>query len=487
MMDTKAKQKIPAYLRFQNFKITHSLMGKMALFTSDVQEMLAFIQSLVLYNTRKKPIHYANISSKVFKEKNRHYRRYMAMLVNLGELDINEAYIFSEDKSYTKSYRVPKAALDTGFTTFGVKRKRIRASKDTTTATTKGIIHQQKCFRELRVRDSFISTGEVGKDTKAKRALLKVSHGCANIRRGKKTNRQYNTILQIPANARCNLVHKDGAELAEFDFGTCHPFLLLNFCTPEEKTRYADFITGHDIYSHVMEQMGKTIERAKCKNYFLKFLNGGRKNLFDDYFIKNFPALHTWVRAGGKSNAKTFQDLEASIMETLEDYSADNGLYFIREHDGWLGKVCEGKRLSDKLVEIVKARIGVNPTIKITLLTSPDKDKDKDKDNNRAYEKLSILVHKELTVQPMTSLLPSQDDIAADMKRTIEAFKAQRQQTDVLDSLFEEVKPEKLPEYRGKTGKLLPYHVRVSIFEARQKKYQELHDCLNSMPNLNSK
>lgn len=478
---------IPAYLKFTNFKITNSLDGKMPLYSDADKDVFGFITSLVLYDTRKNPAHFANISSKVFKAKNRHYRRYMDMLVQMGELEVNERYIFSEGMSYTKSYRIPAAALASGTTTFSVKRKRIKASKDTTTPTTKGIIHQQKCFRELGVRRDFISTGEVGKDNKARCALLKVQQGCANIRKGRKTNRQYNTILQIPAAARCNLEHKEGYQLAEFDFGTCHPFLLLEYCTPEEKAKYADFITGQDVYSYVIEQTGKKIDRDKAKKYFLKFLNGGRKNLYDDFFKANFPQLHSFVRAGGKANAVTFQNLEASIMENLETYCAEQNLFFIRQHDGWMGKVNEGKTISDKLIQIVTSRVGVRPTIKVQSLLPTTPLDSITTIKTKECNAVSILVHKELPVQPITNALPTLGEQAEDMRRTIQEFKRQTvQKIDILGNWIGSCRKTKIPEYRNRSGKVLPYGVRAAIYEKQRQKYDNLHAILNSQPNLNS-
>jgi hypothetical protein len=392
------------YLRFTHFSVTQTLKEKLPQFAIGEQEKLAFIQSTVIYCARqaRHPAMYVNIGAKTFHARTKDYRRYINMLVELGELDVNEAY---SQGSFTKSYRIPEAALASGLTTFSAKKQRIRKLNDKTVATTKSIAHQQKCFQQLRVRDEFISTGDEAKDAIAKRALANVYFGCANIRKGKKVQREFNTILEIPSEARRNIVHKDGLQLAEFDFKSCHPFLIIDWASGVEKECYAALITDPncDIYSYIASEMrvpgshrslnvGCEPDRKAIKLDVIKFLNGGGNTVSEKFFQKSFPELHATIVAGGKANAAKLQNLEAAIMEDLGNWCADNGVFYQQQHDGWLGRVDQSAAVSEKLKELVTAKIGVTPTIIIKDLqhtvttTTPTK-------TPPSY--LSYVVHKE--------------------------------------------------------------------------------------------
>lgn len=103
-------------------------------------------------------------------------------------------------------------------------------------------------------------------------------------------------------------------------------------------------------------------------------------------------------------------------------------------------------------------------------------------------DKLSILVLKEKATPSHSDLFPSQDDILADMKRTIEEFKKLKQQSDPLMDILSDVplvEPPKIPEYRGRNGKVLPYYVRKAMHEKKSRQYEDLHKVLNAVPNLN--
>jgi hypothetical protein len=377
MSDNKTTSKntgeTPLYLRIQNFTITQSLHDKLTLFPAKIQERLAFVQSLVIYSAKKArhSAMFVNISATTLQRKYHDYKKAITLLVSLGELEINESYKVGRN---TMSYRIPQSKLASGTTTFSAKIKRVRKIDDKTIPATKSIAHQQKCFQKLQVRDVFISTGDKVRDEIARRELLNVRFGAANIRKGRSVNREFNTILSIPKDARINLAHVDGLPLCEFDFKSCHPFLLINYCEGQERADYAKLMCDPaiDIYEHVATQTGAKIGRDKVKIQMLRYLNGGKSRMFEQFYSKNFPRLNRFIKSGGKSNAKLLQDFESSIMEVLGEWCAGRGLFYIQQHDGYLSTSTDGACIAQRLEDIVFERLGVRPVVKAKELRSSE-------------------------------------------------------------------------------------------------------------------
>ncbi|MDB6065827.1 MAG: hypothetical protein JWR26_2035 [Pedosphaera sp.] len=378
----------PAYLKFTTFTVTQSLMQKLSNFSPDIQEKMAFIQSVIISLSRKNrhPALYTNIGAKTFQNKCRDYRRMIEQMVALGELDVNEVY---QQGRFTKSYRIPKSALDSGLITFGAKKKRIRKPKDKTNIFNPNIEHQRKCLEELSIKDSYISTGDELTDARAKAALLNIQQGNGNFTQGGKGGRIFNSVLQVPREARCNIEHRQGHDLAEFDIRGCHPFLIIDWCEPQEREAYASLVSdpSTDIYNYVAAEMRSKKSRDDLKIDMMIYINGGGHTIFDDFFSKNFPALNKTIKAGGKSNAAKLQKFEAEIMMKLGAWCAEQNLFFIVQHDGWVGRKDQGEVVSEKLKELVLARIGFRPNI--------DKKERFTNTKNRVSVSSSYVMHKQ--------------------------------------------------------------------------------------------
>jgi hypothetical protein len=341
---------------------------------------------------------YVNIGAKTFDNKCRDYKSVITLLVALGELEVNDSYKVGRN---TKSYRIPIDKLANGFTTFNSRIKRIRKIEDKTSLLTKSIMHQQKCFKDLIVRDVFISTGDTIKDEIARRELLNVRFGAANIRKGRKVNREFNTILTIPRDARCNLAHKDGIPLYDFDLRACHPFLLLAYCQGQERLDYEKLICDEsvDIYNFIAAQAGVDVGamgasekekfRKKLKRGMSRYINGGKFKMCEAFYAKNFPNLNSFIKGGGKGNAKMLQDFESSIMEELGEWCASNGRWYVQQHDGYLSTPADGAIIAEKLKDIVESRIGVRPVVKSEGLNTNDVTNTRNNDNTNTINNTS--------------------------------------------------------------------------------------------------
>jgi hypothetical protein len=111
--------------------------------------------------------------------------------------------------------------------------------------------------------------------------------------------------------------------------------------------------------------MRSNLSRDDLKIEMLRFINGGERNIFDEYFERNFPALYKEVRTGGKSNALRLQNIEAEIINALGDWCASQNLFFISQNDGFMAKRCEADIIVEKLKNLVFKRFGYHPNIDI--------------------------------------------------------------------------------------------------------------------------
>jgi hypothetical protein len=108
------------------------------------------------------------------------------------------------------------------------------------------------------VRGEFLSTGNLTRDIVAKTALEKIARGIGNFKQGKNSGRISNTILEVPRDARKNILHKDGFALAEYDLRTAHPFFLIEFCKDAaEREAFGALISDKntDIYAYIGNEM----------------------------------------------------------------------------------------------------------------------------------------------------------------------------------------------------------------------------------------
>jgi hypothetical protein len=104
--------------------------------------------------------------------------------------------------------------------------------------------------------------------------------------------------------------------------------------------------------------MRSPLSRDDLKIEMLRFINGGGRNIFDEYFERDFPALYQEVRTGGKRNALRLQNIEAEIINELGDWCASQNLYFISQNDGFMAKKCEGDIIVERLKHQVYKRFG---------------------------------------------------------------------------------------------------------------------------------
>lgn len=142
------------WLKTDHFAVTKSLRSilEKAELSEEDQIRLAYIQNKVL--TVVAEGQWAFVPRSYWRDKcDWGYTRYLKSLQGWGQLEINPAYWASKDVggSFSKSFRVPKAALANGVCNLNFKRKRFRLPTPDNRPTDAVSNYALKCLSDLTV------------------------------------------------------------------------------------------------------------------------------------------------------------------------------------------------------------------------------------------------------------------------------------------------------------------------------------------------
>lgn len=341
------------WLKIHRFAVTRSLKDKLAErcdLTDRQREFCCYIQNKVLRETREEPNQFANIGAKYWEDKcGGGYRRWVDLLVGLGELHLNPHYRkgTDADPGFTMSYRVPLAALESGVTKIDFTRKATSIKDQTDLDQANDIIRfVHRCCSRLTIPETLVDIPEPVRDAAAHEFSRRVFWGDFNIRYGEKGHRLYHSIIEMPKEARANLVWKTegGPPLFEYDIKSCQPVLLLPlFSNPLEKAKYS-LLLDSDIYTRIRDSMGGCEDRDGMKIQFMIYTNSmdrdvaGKRGVVRRFFERHFPIFSREVLDLRSDMAAYLQQQESKIMvQALGRFCMEKDYFWIPCHDGWLG------------------------------------------------------------------------------------------------------------------------------------------------------
>lgn len=362
-----ARAQIPLYLQIDYLRITKSFKDVLARYSRDEQKKLCYIQSIVITHTKDKPRLFAPIGAKTFHNKFTDYRKYVNILVELGELEIFRHWNNRGNKRFPMSYRIPFDRLLTGLTAENFKIKRMRVAKQVAVQSqllNQNIENVKRSYDLLRVLPDFITTGKESTDIKSMCYLRRIAQGNYRFSKGEASGRISHPLILMPADGRVNLRHKDNLALKEYDIKTAHPFFLLHWAQDvSERQAYGALIANGDIYNHVGKWARSKKTRANLKIDFARFYNGGRENIFGKYFKEHFPRMYLAIREGEKSNSKTLLNIESEVISKLGDFCADKGYFHIPMYDGYVALESEAFIIEEHLRSLIFIQFNLNATI----------------------------------------------------------------------------------------------------------------------------
>ena len=316
------------WLKIRRFAITKSLAAKLKEhpeLTDRQREFCCYIQSKVLRDTRDEPNLYANIGAKYWEDKcGGGYPRWVDLLHDWDELDVNGKYRkgTATEPGFTMSYRIPPEALASGITKIDFKRKATAIQDQTKIEDADDIIrYVHHCCSRLTVREFLADIPDPIRDASSFEFSRRVFWGDFNIRYGDNGKRLFHSIIEMPRDARANLVFKDGGPpLFEYDIKSCHPVLLLPlFTDPLEKAKFAT-VLDHDVYSTIRDVMGIPEDRDGVKIQFMVCMNStdryvaASRGAVYRFFAEYFPVFTREVLDIRSDLAVYLQRQESEIM-----------------------------------------------------------------------------------------------------------------------------------------------------------------------------
>jgi hypothetical protein len=382
---TKKEQfrKSRAWLKTHTFIITKSLKEKLEMVPQEMRLGLCYIQNMVIILTDEYDEEFRHILSRCWKDKlGTDYTRFIQQLKEWGELDVDEDRRWSRDKSgYPMSYAVPPEARDSGTTIIDFEKKRVRLSRPKNKAT--GLVAEFAlgCLKKLIVAETLVypTPQDPTKNTDVRKARIKnhcehIAGGDFSLSYGRNAKRLYHRVVLMPKEGRCNLRLNFG-ELAEYDVRTCHPFLMLKFFTdPNERTRYAEMVSG-DIYTRIGQEMGidsrKLVKEdfQRTFNISYKDPNWMAKQYVFQFYHEHFAVFAKEVLLQRKDLALCLQNFEAELMvQKLGTFCRDNNLFWVPMHDGFLARIDQGEVISVQASRLIEEAVGFVPHIEGTLI-----------------------------------------------------------------------------------------------------------------------
>lgn len=367
-----------AWLKMKVFSVTNSLQRKLAADTTltEVQrEWLAYIQNKVLTEGRKHPTNWANIGAAYFHDKiGGTYRQWIDRLVTMGELEVNEPYSAGSGAGFTKSYKVPPAALQSGSTKLVFQRQKIQPPRlkplQLSGDAVLNFVGQN--LRKLEVAETLLQGPDAITDSLIHDFCWRTHFGDFNLRRGQNCRRLYHAVIEMPKEGRANLRLADSAdELFEYDVKSCHPVLMLGlFIDNTERRRFAQLLDV-DVYDGVAAVMDKSLSRDEVKEDFQEATNTPdrtkatlqRKWVYR-FFEKEFPCFTREVLDVRSDLAIALQNQEADVMvDQLGQWCLANNLFWVPCHDGWLSTASTELQISTKVRELFFSKVGYSVTV----------------------------------------------------------------------------------------------------------------------------
>src|SRR6185437_8566498 len=146
-------RKSRAWLKTHSFVITNSLRQKLEMLPPDTRMGFCYVQNKVLISADEFEGGMSFIPRSYWRRKlNKTYKSVIAKLTEWKELDVNEDFRWSKDKSgYPMSYSVPHVAMSTGTCIVDFEKKRIRLPLPTNKATDAVSQYALECLQGLRV------------------------------------------------------------------------------------------------------------------------------------------------------------------------------------------------------------------------------------------------------------------------------------------------------------------------------------------------
>lgn len=366
------------WLKMKVFSITNSLQRKLAAdpsLTDEEKEWLAYIQNKALIGGRENPAFWVNVGREYFKDKIRgRYRQWIDRLEAMGELDVNHSYRADAGKGNPKSFKVPKAALQSGTTKLVFQRKKIQPprAKPPKSSGDAVLDFVGENLRKLIVAENLLSGVDAVTDSLIHHFCWRTFFGDFNLRRGQNCRRLYHAVIEMPKEGRANLRLADSAdELFEYDVKTCHPVLMLGlFTDTTERQRYGQLLDV-DVYDGVAAVMDKALSRDEVKEDFQEAINTSDRRLATlerkwvyRFFEQEFPIFTQQVLNTRSDLALELQNQEAGLMvDQLGQFCKSNGLFWVPCHDGWLSTASTEQQISTKVRELFFAKIGYSVAV----------------------------------------------------------------------------------------------------------------------------
>ncbi len=340
------------WLKIRKFAITKSLNDKLesSSLTEEEKEWCCYIQNKVVMVLRRFDVAY--IGAKYFKDKiGPRYNKYVRLLKSWGELDRNDHYISPSAFSVgeTKTYGIPKVAMDSGMMIRQFNAERAKGSKDRSVLPPAEpwiqFIHNNlKCLSSAK---ALKETHDPETDSACHASAINVFFENFNVRRGKKCRRLFHSVVEMPKEGRANLIWRSTEEPleCEYDIKSCHPVLLLNLVTDDtERKTYVTFLQ-RDIYDAIRVCGSIKDTRQGCKDTWASFVNDpnhnhkySKNNYVYQFYKKHLPILTDTV-LNRSDMALHLQNLEASIMvDELGKFCMEHGIWYVPMHDGFLCK-----------------------------------------------------------------------------------------------------------------------------------------------------
>jgi hypothetical protein len=384
---TRSEQfrKSRAWLKTHSFVITNSLRQKLEAVPREARMAFCYVQNKVLICVDEFEQKFSFIPTSYWKEKlEMTYKSVIAKLRDWNELDVNEDFRWSRDKSgYPMSYSVPPVALRTGTCIVDFERKRIRLPRPMNRATDSVSEYALECLKKLTVAEVLVypPPEDPAKNEDIRRARIKnhcehIAGGDFSLAYGRSVKRLYHRVLSMPSEGRCNLTY--WCPIAEYDVRTCHPLLMLNlFTNLKERAAYGEMLSG-DIYSRIGSDMN-TPDRERVKEDFQRVFNVTHKHVewvkkqyVFLFYLYHFPTFAKDVLFGRSDLARYLQNFEARLMvDQLGAFCRENDLFWIPMHDGFISRMDQGNVITSQAKSLIRDAVGFVPRISCTPIEPP--------------------------------------------------------------------------------------------------------------------
>ena len=368
-----------AWLKTHSFVITNSLRERLKEAPLDERAGYCYIQNLVLIFTDQYKGNRARIPSVLWKNKlGTGYTAFILQLESWKELQVDrQDFYSSKDKSgYPMPYAVPMSAMKTGTCLVDFERKRVRLPRPKNKPTDPVSEYALECLSKLKVAENLVypPPKDPSKNADIRKASIKrhcehIAGGDFSLHYGKKVGRLYHRVVLMPKEGRCNLSYCC-CPMVEYDVRTCHPFLMLKlFTNPDERTRYAQMLSG-DIYSTIGREM-RIDDRKQVKDDFQRVVNIGHKTAdwmskqyVFQFYQNHFPTFANQVLYHRTDLASHLQNFEAILMvQKLGAFCREQNLFWVPMHDGFIARIDQGNAISGQALKLIEEAVGFAPQI----------------------------------------------------------------------------------------------------------------------------